>query len=288
MSARFIAACVAVVIAVIVIFSSIYTVDQGEEAVILTFGKVAGTETAGLHFKVPFVQDVKFVTLQSHTRAYDSTFESYSKDQQPADILASVNWHVPPGSGAQVYAMYGGVDNMLTRVVDQYLPAILKDVFGTYDAQTAIQQRARLNADVLAALEAQASAENQPIVFDSVQLKDIKYRPEYEAAISAKQSAVVEVQKREQELAQQRVAAEITVTNAQAEADSQLAKAKAAAEAIKVQGEAEAAAIRAKGDALKDNPQLVDLTKAERWNGVLPTTVLPAGTVPFLDVGAAH
>lgn len=35
--------------------------------------------------------------------------------------------------------------------------------------------------------------------------------------------------------------------------------------------------------ALGSNPGLVELTKAERWNGVLPTTVLPGGTLPFID-----
>jgi hypothetical protein len=28
----------------------------------------------------------------------------------------------------------------------------------------------------------------------------------------------------------------------------------------------------------------VELTKAERWNGVLPTTVLPNGALPFIDI----
>ena len=28
---------------------------------------------------------------------------------------------------------------------------------------------------------------------------------------------------------------------------------------------------------------LIELTKAERWDGKLPTTVLPNGTLPFID-----
>lgn len=49
-------------------------------------------------------------------------------------------------------------------------------------------------------------------------------------------------------------------------------------------GEAEAAAIDAKGRALKDNPQLVDLVQAERWDGVLPTTMVPGGSVPMVTL----
>ncbi|EER47483.1 bacteriophage Mu I protein GP32 [Actinobacillus minor NM305] len=44
---------------------------------------------------------------------------------------------------------------------------------------------------------------------------------------------------------------------------------------VKKAGEAEAATIRVKGEALKENRQLVELTAAEKWNGVLPTTITP-------------
>lgn len=47
---------------------------------------------------------------------------------------------------------------------------------------------------------------------------------------------------------------------------------------------AEAAAIKARGAALRDNPALIDLTAVERWNGTLPTTIPPNGTVPFLNL----
>jgi len=49
--------------------------------------------------------------------------------------------------------------------------------------------------------------------------------------------------------------------------------------------DAEASAIRARGAALRDNPTLIELVQAERWNGILPTTMIPGSTVPFLNVG---
>ena len=39
------------------VFSSIYSVSEQEQAVITQFGKVVGVEGAGLHFKVPFIQE---------------------------------------------------------------------------------------------------------------------------------------------------------------------------------------------------------------------------------------
>ena len=77
----------------------------------------------------------------------------------------------------------------------------------------------------------------------------------------------------------------IARVDAQAKADAEVIQAKADAEKVRLAGEAEAAAIRAKGEALKENRQLVDLTAAEKWNGVLPTTMTPSGSVPFVKVG---
>jgi hypothetical protein len=53
---------------------------------------------------------------------------------------------------------------------------------------------------------------------------------------------------------------------------------------IKITGEAEAAAIEARARALGSNPNLVTLVQAERWNGVLPTTMVPGSAVPFVSV----
>ena len=56
------------------------------------------------------------------------------------------------------------------------------------------------------------------------------------------------------------------------------------AAAIQARGAAEATAIRAKGDAMGQNPQLVPLLQAERWDGKLPTSMVPGGTVPMLSL----
>jgi regulator of protease activity HflC (stomatin/prohibitin superfamily) len=85
--------------------------------------------------------------------------------------------------------------------------------------------------------------------------------------------AEVEVQKVQQNAQREKVQAEIAVIQAKAEAD-----------AVKLKGDAEAHAINARGKALRDNPSLVELVQAEKWNGVLPTTMVPGQTVPFINV----
>lgn len=55
-------AAIALALAAIVGLSSIYTVGMTEQALLLQFGKPVGVVTEpGLHFKLPFVQDVQYI-----------------------------------------------------------------------------------------------------------------------------------------------------------------------------------------------------------------------------------
>ncbi|MBE6925742.1 MAG: FtsH protease activity modulator HflK [Ruminococcaceae bacterium] len=52
------------VVLLIGVFSSIYTVDDKQQAVVTTFGKVTGVTDAGVHFKLPFgIQKIKTVDV---------------------------------------------------------------------------------------------------------------------------------------------------------------------------------------------------------------------------------
>src|SRR5690625_5489939 len=139
---------------------------------------------------------------------------------------------------------------MVSGLIDRRVNEHAKTVFGLFNAQEAIQERGRLNQQVSAAITAALTG---PIIVESVQVESVAFSEVYEASIEARMLAEVEVQKRTQELDQQRVQAQITVTMAQAEADARLAQAEAQAQAIRLAGEAEAEAIRARGDALRDN-----------------------------------
>lgn len=102
--------------------------------------------------------------------------------------------------------------------------------------------------------------------------------------LNEKIAATQRAEQRQNEVAQTRAEAEKAIEEAKGIAESRRLNAQAEADAVRMKGEAEASAIRAKGEALRDNPQLVELIQAERWDGVLPTTMVPNGTVPFVNV----
>lgn len=263
-----------------VFFSSWYTVDETERGVLLRNGALVGIIEPGLSFKTPFIETVKFISVQSQATSYRE-LQAYSKDQQTATLQVSVSWHVVPGEVSKVYTQYQDLDGLVSRLISRQVPTQVENVFGQYNAVTAVQQRGKFVADVGRAIK---EAINGPVVIDGVQVENIDFSDDYERSIALRMKAEVEVKTREQMLATEQVQAQIRVTQAQAEADSKLAEAKADAEATRLRGEAEADAIRARAQALASNQNLVELTKAERWDGTLPTTMLPNSAIPFIDV----
>lgn len=263
-----------------VLAGSFYTTDQSERGVVPRNGAVNSIADPGLHFKLPFVDVVVPLSMQSGAIRYDNVPTS-SRDQQPAGITLSVNYHLPPDQAADIYSRRQSEDGVVNRLIYPKVMEERKNTFGRLNAVTAIQERARRNAEIFQAV---AGAVKGPVILESVQIENIDFSEAYEQSIEARMLAEVEVQKLRQNAEREKVQAEITVRQAKAAADATRAQAQADADATRLRGEAQADAIAAKGRALRDNPSLVSLTQAERRNGVLPTTMLPNGTVPFMPV----
>ncbi|HWA89908.1 MAG TPA: prohibitin family protein [Rhizomicrobium sp.] len=243
-----------------ILSSSWYTVDQGERGVVLRNGAVIGEAEPGLGFKIPIIDTVEHISIQSQNARY-SDVKTYSRDQQPATLRVSINYHVT--DARVVYTDYQSMQGMLDRLVTPQVYTWAENVFGQFNAVSAVQDRAQLNNELAIALR---KVIHGPLAIESVQIENIDFSGKYEEAVEARMEATVRQQQ------------------AEAEAASTRTRADAAAYQVKAQGEAEASAIRARGDALRDNPGLPALVTAEKWDGHLPTTMPPNGAVPFLNV----
>ena len=270
-------------IGITVIFGSWYTIDQTQRGVLLRNGALIDVVQPGLHFKMPWVESVYKIDMQTHTRQWDK-MDAYSADQQPASLRFSVTLHVAPDKVSEIYSRFGGdIEAAISRLIGPHVNEKVKVIFGQYTAARAISDRAKLNADTDAALT-QSIAYDPTFIIESTQVEDIAFSSDYIKSVEDRMRAEVEVQKLQQNLAREKVQADIAVTQAQGRANSIRAEAQAQADAITLKGNAEATAIAARGKALGDNPRLIELTQAERWNGTLPTTMLPNGILPMLNV----
>jgi len=284
---------VALIVILIIAGGSWYTVDQTERGVLLRNGAVIGTAQPGLGFKLPLFDSVEKVNVKTVTYTWDK-MNSSSFDQQPADLKVSVTLRAAPEKVADLYAKFGRLDAAVNQVVSPVVNQQVKVVFGRYTAVKAIQDRGALNGAIKDAIS-ETLKYDPMIIIESVQLENIEFSQNYLHSIEQRMLAEVEVQKLQQNAEREKVQAQITVTQANAKANAVRAEAQAAADAlrlngearatnIKLTGEAEAAAIEARAKALGTNPNLVTLVQAERWNGVLPTTMVPGSAVPFVSV----
>ena len=269
---------VAAVAALVILASTYFTIDEGERGVVLHWGAVVGEAGPGLHFKMPIITTIEKISVQVQKEAFDKVgdidtrLQAYSRDQQPATIAMAVNYHVTDASA--VYSQYGSLINMKSRVINSRAYEQLKTVFGQFDAADAIQKRALLNAEVFNAIRKSVSG---PVVIDSVQIEDITFSNQYETAVELRMQAIVKQQQAEADKQKRIIDADASAYEVKAASDAK-------AHQIEVQGKAEAGAIQARGDALRNNPALPTLVAAEKWNGVLPTPMVPGNTVPFVNV----
>jgi regulator of protease activity HflC (stomatin/prohibitin superfamily) len=266
------------VVALITIWSSFIRIDEGDIGVKLRFGQAVDTLHPGLQFLVPFMETVQVFTTRTQKRTYRDV-AAYSKDIQEATNLVSVNYRADPSKAIEIYSRYGIL--YAESIIDPVIYKRFKEVFGKYDAREIVNLRDKLGIEIEKNIRA-----NMPpgIIIEGVQIENIDFSDDYEKAIEGAAGAEAAVRKARQELEQKKVDAEKVVVQATADATARVTAARAEADAIRLRGEAEAAALQAKAAALRDNPGYVALTAAEKWDGKLPTTMVPGSAVPFVTM----
>ncbi|MDR2639119.1 MAG: hypothetical protein LBC09_04710, partial [Helicobacteraceae bacterium] len=273
-------AIAAVVVLVILISSSFYTIEQGYRGVTLRFGEVYRIAEPGLNIKIPLVDRVQ--ELEVRTQKDARNIEAYSKDSQPVEIALSINFHLNASEVEKIYSEYGV--NYRDRLIEPKLMALPKDTIGKYAAIELVQNRDLVSKQILEDLIAYFTPLG--IIVESLNIENMDFSDAYEASVEQRMQAEVEVQRVKQNLERERLNAEMVRVKAQGEADAKVAQAKAEAEVIVLRGDAdakaivlrgvaEAKAIEQKARALTLNPGLVKLYEAEKWDGKLPETMIP-------------
>jgi band 7 protein len=265
-----------------------FSVDEGEIGLVTKYGEIIETKTAGLHWRSWLEDDITFSTREQKIvlGAFDekgdltSGISAYTRDTQTVTTALTITYKLT--DPVAVYRNYRTTQNMINQLLEPRSRQALEVVFSDYTAQRALENRAKLTTDITNQIR--EAVKGYPIEITAVQ-SVIQFNKEYEKRVEESVQKNVAIQTAERELLIQQKQAEIVKVNAQAKADAEVIQAKADAEKVRLAGEAEAAAIRAKGEALKENRQLVDLTAAEKWNGVLPSTMTPNSAVPFVKLG---
>jgi modulator of FtsH protease HflC len=241
----------AALVAVLFIASqSVYTVDQRKYAIKFQLGEIVETKTtAGLYFKVPLVQNVKFYDKVNLTLDNPEPDRVTTSEKKPLLVDFVVLWRIT--DVGQYYRSVQGDEEAARRRLSQTVRANLAEEFNKHDVHEAISS-ARDKITSVTQQKANADAKSIGVEVIDVRLRRVELPPDVTGPV---------YQRMESE--RRRVANELRSLGAaesekiRADADRQrtviLADAYSEAQKIKGGGDAKASAVYAQ--AYTQNPE---------------------------------
>lgn len=253
-------------------WSGAYSVDQGERAIVLRFGKVVTVEDPGLHFKIPYVEKTVKISTRTNTAVYPNV-PVYSQDQQAATLTLSIIYSIKEDMVEDLYTNQKSIENMQETILSSVAFNALKSKFGQFTAMRAIQHREDLVHAVYTGIK--DNLKSYPYIdLKSIQIENIDYSDAYEETIEERMKAEIEVERIKQNWEREKVNASIIQTQAKAQSDALIEKARGESESIKLKAMAESEAIRVKGEQLSKYPNVLQLSYIDKWDGVVPKVSL--------------
>lgn len=250
-------------IAIITIFNSFKTIPTGYVGVKTRFGKVQDTMLVeGINFKVPYIEQI--INIDCRTQKCEYTMEASSKDlQKISNIKIAVNYNVDAGKANALYQKVG--TDFKTIVIE---PAILESVkqgMSQYTAEELITKRSEVSVVIIDLLTAKLA--DKGILVTALNITDLSFSSEFDAAIEKKQITEQQTQQAKYELEKAKIENEKKIENAKAEAE------------VMRQQNAEITEKTLKLKELEIQEKLI-----EKWNGTLPTYSLGNST-PLFTIG---
>src|SRR3990172_2216687 len=241
-------------------------VPAGHRGVALWWGSVEKRIMGeGLNFKVPIAERVIKVDVKVQPHPFKE-IDASSKEYQMVKMTGMMNFHIDPSYVNDLYQKVGL--DFADKVIDPAFNDFVKEVVPTYPIGEILPKREEIRQRAMKKLGDNLTRYH--IIVDDIYFANIRFSPEYEKAIEAKQVAQQQVETQKQVLAQREI-----------EAQQKVATAKGDAEAIFVVAQGQAKANKALPRSI--GSILVQSKGIKRGKGILPQ--VSGGAVPFIDLG---
>jgi len=253
------------IIIIIVLWGTFVIIPAGHRGVALWWGSVENRILGeGLNFKVPIAENVITVDVKVQPHPFKE-IDASSKEYQNVKMTGMMNFHIDPAFVNDLYQKVGL--DFADKVIDPAFNDFVKEVVPSYPIGEILPKREEIRKTAMKKLGDNLSRYH--VIVDDIYFANIRFSPEYEGAIEAKQVAQQQVETQKQVLAQREI-----------EAQQKVATAKGEAESIQVVAQGQAKANNALSRSI--SPILVQYKGIEKWNGTLPQVT--GGAVPLIDL----
>lgn len=210
---------------------------------------------------------------QNHTYQDNQVISFQTKEGLAVQANIGISYRIPPQNASKVFQKYRkGVD----EITSIYLFNMVRDALVKHSSYLNIDSvYGTGKVDLINAVQADLKEQLEPI---GIELEKVYWvgqlaLPENVIeSINNKIKATQMSEQRENEIRQAKAEAQKVKEAAEGEAQAMLTVARAEAEAISI-----------KGNAIRNNPQVIELNKVERWDGVLPKFV-GGDTTPLINL----
>jgi regulator of protease activity HflC (stomatin/prohibitin superfamily) len=285
------------VLIILFAFDSYFVVEPTEMAGVRRLGQVTTAKPLepGLHFKLPLIDQVDRLQVSLDTFKLEKLVVN-TVDNQPIVVTVGLTYRIPPQAVLPLLYEVGRAGNFdITENFQRIVADRTAKIFAQENTTRISENRDQIINSLKSVLSNDLGSLYHIQVVD-FQISGIVYsdsfRASVEAAVKAKNEAVAaeNTVNRIKFEAQQTVErangeAAAKLKLAEAERQSAILSAQGRAEAIRLEGESRAQVLRMNAEILKTSPLVIDLARADRWNGVLPATLLEGtNTTPLLSV----
>ncbi len=238
-------AAIIIVLLLLLGINSFYSVENGQSALVLQFGKILRTDSQpGLHAKVPLLQQT--LTLDDRILAFDGTPQRYATaDKQSINVDFYVKWRI--ANPADYYRTTGGDELQAGQRLSPIVSNALRSVVSAHTLQQLIAGgQGEFAANTLQQSNEQTKALGVAVV--DVRVTGIEFPDDIKAAVYKRMQT-----ERQQQAAAIRADGKQQAEAIKADADSQAqiirANGESAAERVKGEGDAQTAQIYAQAAA---------------------------------------
>lgn len=266
------------IMALSVVLGSFKVVNSGNKGLKFTFGELNDVELEeGLHMKIPFMQEIKEITIQPIGQEINITVDTngaITKDNQTVGTTVILFYKYKTGKLAQMYREYGA--SQLEIIINKTVLESFKKNMGTYTIFEIAAKQQEIISKLTASIR--ADSEQYPIVVTDIKITNFDWSDTFDKQIEETMRRAQEVKQKEQELLVTEQEANKRIKVAEATKNALITEAQGEFEATKIRANArvlEGEGIKKYNDSIAKNLNVelklreLEIKKIEkqRWNG---------------------